>query len=830
MGTATGWHFILVLLLLVGAVLKSQPTPGIASPVVAEKLPLASIQKIDFRRDIYPLLKQSCFTCHSGPTPKSGYRLDVRAVILGKSTGKPLAVAGHSADSRLIHLISGLLEEEVMPPPRSGKRLSPEQVGLLRAWIDQGVSWDEQLLPSPPEEKHWAFQPIQRPLLPVPRNASWSRTPVDAFVAAEHEKRGLTPAPEASRERLLRRLSLDLTGLPPTATEIESFLSDTAADACDRLVERLLDSPHYGERWGRHWLDVARYAESEGYENNHLRPYAWRYRDYVVRSFNEDKPFDWFIRQQVAGDELLPYSDENLIATGFLAAARYSSNEEDKALQRNDVLVDMTNATTSAILGLTFSCAQCHDHKFDPITQQDYYRFQGFFVKGQMNNLLLKDPTLWQNYEAAKPAAFEPAVQLRDLLLDQARTRLMQQAGKKRSHEAKTRFKTEEIEMALSGDDKQLYDALKRKIAALEKQLPDKPQTIGFYSPATSPTAVNTLPLKANYPLPYSPEELKKTKPCLLIRGDVHQRGPELEVGWPKVLGPMSTDQVERRPRMVLADWLTEPSQPLTARVWVNRIWQHHFGRGLCSTPGDLGTRGAKPTHPALLDYLAAELMGNRWSTKHVHRLIVRSATYRQAAQENTANARIDPDNQYLWHWTPRRLEAEIIRDIVLAVSGELDRTMGGPGLPLSERTPWRNEVPHENEKVLRRSLYLEQRRNESPPVQDLFDGPTANESCASRHVSTVPLQPLFLLNSAFMRNRARAFATEVDKQAGKEPQRQVDLAFRLALGRLPDESERRIALTLFTSPGEGLTTSEQSALVRFCHLLFNLNEFVYQE
>jgi hypothetical protein len=688
-------------------------------------------------------------------------------------------------------------------------------------------------------------------------------------------------------------VTLDLTGLPPTPGEVRRFLADTRPNAYERLVERLLASPHYGERWGRHWLDVARWADSEGYEYNFLRPDAWRYRDYVVRSFNADKPFDRFVTEQIAGDELLPYRDENLIATGFLAAARYSSNEEDKAMQRNDVLVDITNATASAFLGLTMACAQCHDHKFDPITQRDYYRLHGFFVQGQMNNLVLKDPRLHRQYEASISEAYTTAEKLRRSIYEEAHarrvaearqalpaeTRLALETPEKRrtprqrdlaKHaEAGLRFSTAEVEKSITGEDRKLYDALKTKIDALARSLPRKPQTIGFYSPVTSPTPVEVLQMEALYPLPYDPETLRTTRPRLLIRGDVHQPGPELDAGWPAVFGPTlratkddqrpatndqrpttnspsqererrdpragaprppsgsrgSTDRPATRsdagrPRTALAAWLVSPSNPLTARVWANRIWQYHFGRGIVATPGDFGVRGARPSHPELLDWLASELIRSKWSTKHLHRLIVHSATYRQASRPHAGNARIDPQNVYLWRWQPRRLEAEAIRDAMLSVSGELLPTIGGPGVALV-KDKFANEIPEENGTPLRRSLYLEQRRDMFPRMQMLFDGPTANESCPRRHVSTVPLQPLFLLNSPFVLERARAFARRVAARAGPDPDRQGEEERLLALGRPPEPAERDAVREMLDAP---------SGLVHLCHLIFNLNEFVYLE
>ncbi|MCI0463366.1 MAG: PSD1 and planctomycete cytochrome C domain-containing protein [Gemmataceae bacterium] len=804
------------------------------------KLPPAAQGTVDFRREVYPLLSSRCFPCHKGADASSGYRLDLRGELLGETTGKSAVAVGNSADSRLIHLVAGLVPGKRMP--QKGDPLTAREIGLLRAWIDQGLKWDESLLPAVASApKHWAFRPLLAAEPPRVKNTTWVRNPIDAFIAARHEAKGLTPAAEASSRTLIRRLTLDLTGLPPTPEEVEAFVTGRADVADERLVERLLTSPHHGERWARHWLDVARWAESEGYESNHVRPYAWRYRDWVVRALTTDHPFDRFVREQVAGDEMLPYRDENLIATGFLAGARLSSNEEDQGRQRNDMLVDITNATGNAFLGLTMHCAQCHSHKFDPISARDYYRFQGFFVKGQVANLALRAPELWAAFETARPPEYEPAVKLQHALFESARARLTERARKALSAEAlqalaipsekrtpqqeklareadlKFQFTPNQIENAIAAEDKALYAELKKKLASMEKKMPDRPQTFGFYSPATSPTKIDVLPMKGFYPLPYRPSELKSARPYLLVSGEIHRRGPQVDVGWPAVFGPVKPDAIEKHPRLALAGWLTSPRNPLTARVWVNRLWQYHFGRGLVATPSDFGLKGTPPTHPDLLDWLAAELVRSGWSTRHIHRLIVTSATYRQSSQPHAGNAKLDPDNKLWWSWSPRRLEAEAVRDSMLAVSGELDRRAGGPSDP-------------DSKKSVRRSLYLFQRRANVPAFQPLFDGPNAVlESCAVRHVSTVPLQALFLLNNEFSVARAKAFAQRVLARAGEDRERQVSEAFALALGRPPDEADRAAARRFFAVQAEGEGGMEP-ALVRFCQALLNANEFVYLE
>ncbi len=809
-------------------------------------LPPAASQTVDFRRDIYPILNEHCFECHKGHDATSGYRLDQKSDMLGETDGKVLVKVGDSAGSRLIHLIAGQVPRKRMPadgrPP-----LTAGQIGLLRAWIDQGMKWDEKVLPvERPVSAHWAFQAVKTAKPPTPLvGFARSDNPIDAFIRAKQQAAGLTPATEADRRTLIRRLALDLIGLPPTPAELETALNDRSSTWYENLVERYLASPHYGERWARHWLDLARYGDSEGYESDHPRPYMWRYRDYVVASFNADKPYDRFIREQLAGDELLPYSDENLIATGFLACARLSSNEEDKALQRNDVLVDMVNATAGTLLGVTFNCCQCHNHKFDPFSARDYYRFQGFFVKGAVNNLALQDRTLLAAYEAAKPPEYDAVFRLKETLFENARARLIAEAKKaltdqqraalgipaqqrtpeqeELAREAELKFQStpNRIEKGIADEDRPLYTELTKKLASLEKKMPDRPQTFGFYSPVSSPTKVEVLPMKGFYPPPYIPAELAAAKAHLLVAGEVRNRGPVLDAGWPALFGP-TPSEVNRKPRTVLADWMTDPKHPLTARVWVNRLWHYHFGKGIVETPSDFGTRGATPTHPELLDWLASELIRSGWSTKHMHRLIVCSSTYRQSSAPNAGNAKIDakidPANKLLWHWPLRRLESETIRDCALATTGELDATLGGPG-------------DTDDGKSVRRTIYLFQRRSRAPMMQKMFDGPSAaNESCPCRHVSTVPLQALFLLNNEYATRRAQALAGRLESLAGDDRDRQIETAFQLLLARPPAAAERLAARTFFEKQPVNPAAESPSALVLFCQAMLSINEFVYIE
>ena len=665
---------------------------------------------------------------------------------------------------------------------------------------------------APPSHEHWAFQPITRPVVPDVLSTEWVRTPVDSFVLAQLEQVGLAPSPPSPRHVLMRRLSANLLGIMPSAELVDSFIGDNAPGAYERYVEELLQSPHYGERWGRHWLDVARYAESGGYVENRDWAHVWRYRDWVVNCFNKDQPYDLFIQQQIAGDELLPYDDDNLVATGFLASARLATEELSCVRQENDMYVDIVNATSSAVLGLTMACCQCHDHMFDPSTQEDYYRMQAFFLRGYPGNLVLQD-------SVGDPGLHETASDLKEFDL-QVRGRVLAEgidefdeplasilrvapADRTPEQESQVRVARAQLNIRIAGcngfrineDEKKRLDELRGRLSG---QAAAAQQTRGFYSPVTSPHRVSVLPMSGNFPLIHDTGELSSRVPYLLTRGDPYRAEYPVTPGFPAVLDPEAADrEIGERPRTELARWLTSRQNPLTARVWVNRIWSYHFGGGLVATVGNFGLRGAQPTHPGLLDYLAMELIDSGWSTKHIQRLIVKSNTYRQSAKFDPARAEVDPDNQLYWRWPRRRLEAEAIRDMMLSSSGRLDSRVGGPNIPHGQPSD-------------RRSLYLSHRRDQPDEMRALFDGPTLiSASCAMRSVSTSAIQPLYLLNSPQAVNLAHAFAARLIQEAPDDLPRQVDLAFRYTLGRPPDEEEVSQSTGLIDHAREHLVPTE---------------------
>jgi hypothetical protein len=715
---------------------------------------------------------------------------------------------------------------------------------------------------------HWSFQPPRPQSPPATAYGAWIRTPVDAFVLARLEAAGLRPAPPADRATLLRRVTFDLIGLPPTPDETDAFLRDDRPDAYERVVERLLASPHYGERWAQHWLDVTRYAESDGYEADGERTHAWRYRDYVIRSFNEDKPYDRFVTEQLAGDELARDHDpreaaELLVATGFNRCGQVHlvGGNTDREVNRQEVLTEMADGAGAAFLGLTVGCARCHDHKFDPITQEDYYSLQAFFAASRFRDVDIATPSEkkaqkkarqeWEQRVAPlrkKVAALETPYRRRltetkKVSLGPAHREALDTAPQRRTGEQKKlaehaailiNVSWDELLAALSPEDKAQRTDWRKQIHELEARRPLPPPAAWAIG--------DTGPPPPSY---------------VLKRGNPHRKGRRVEPAFFHALaGPADrrcgTDLVgppARLTRCDLAQWLTRPDHPLTARVFVNRVWQHHFGKGLVATPNDFGLRGTPPSHPGLLDYLAREFVAHGWSVKHLHRLMVLSATYRQAGHspEAARGQTVDPDNRMLWHMRRSRLEGEALRDAALAVGGELNPAVGGPmvRLPLepevyqlifTEGEPdglW-PVTPDEREHA-RRSIYLYAKRNVRLPLLEAFDQPDRLFSCPARGQSIFAPQALILLNGPFMQGRAKAFAGRLARECGLDRGRQVERAYRLALGRMPNPAEVTTALAFFTGQEvllrrEGRTPREawHGALADFCLALLNCNEFLY--
>ena len=703
---------------------------------------------------------------------------------------------------------------------------------------------------TPAQKSHWAFQKIKAPQLPAVKSQSWAKNPIDAFVLAKLESRGLHPSPEADRVTLIRRVTFDLIGLPPTPEEVRAFVDDASPNAFEKVVDRLLASPHYGERWARHWLDLARYADSEGFKADETRPNVWRYRDYVVQSLNANKPYDRFVQEQIAGDELWPNDLSARIATAFNRHYPDEYNARNLMQRRQELLDDITDTTAAAFLGMTYACARCHDHKYDPILQADYYRLQAFYA-----NTAPDDKIPMMNAEEvaayrAKLAAWEEQtesirVQMDELLqpkrdqmvkefLDKYPPEVQAAIAKPAAertpyewqmyHKAKPNYEFDNttVGKALRGAAKAKYEHLKEQLTAYSSSHPGE------------------------FPLGVGMRDVSATAPAthVLRGGSYENREAEVAPGFLTMLAPGAADVKATANstgrRSALAAWLTSAENPLPARVMVNRMWHWHFGQGIVGTPSDFGIMGQRPTHPELLDWLANDFIQSGWDMKRMHKQIVTSATYRQSSLANDAGMKEDSRNRYLWRFPRQRLEGEAIRDAALAVSGALNAKLGGPsvmpelpaGMP-APRGGWTVSAPEDRN---RRSLYVFIRRNSRYPMLEAFDMPDTHESCGRRNATITAPQALALLNGKVVLDWAQAFANRVTREAGGDLSAQIDRAYELAYSRKPDASERDTVQTFFAKQkdtiarrGESADRAQAAALVDFCHMLLNSNEFIYR-
>lgn len=743
---------------------------GVAATIdYAALLPPASGRKVDFVADVQPILRERCFECHAEGNDEGGLNLGVRARVMEGGVGGPVLIRRDSAHSRLIHLVAGLREDAVMPP--DDDPLTAEQIGILRAWIDQGADWPAGADVLDPRmeraREHWAFQPLARPELPPVRNEDWGRTPIDRFILAALEANNLQPTERFAPRGLMRRVAFDVAGLPPTPEELDQFVdaSEHDADAAwESLVDRLLAGRQYGERWGRHWLDVARYADSDGQEADRDRPNAWHYRDFVIQAFNDDMPFDRFVRWQLAGDEYDPDNPAAVAATGFLTAGTNTVLEdtfleEERLRNRYNELDDILSTTGTAMLGLTIGCARCHDHKYDAISSREYYRLLSAFHSGDRAKVQL-------GKDGPEGLAF------RDFGPTPRTTWLFQRAD--------------------------FYDR-------------DQQVRLGFLQ--------------------------------------VLSRGRTADEYWDEARAeqplPDSTYQ-----RKALAEWMTDLDQgagPLLARVIVNRVWQHHFGAGLVGTVDDFGVRSDPPTHPELLEWLASDFVEHGWKLKRLHRLILTSAVYQQGDEFDPDRSAIDPENRLLSRMRPQRLEAEVLRDAILAASGTLNLEPYGPGfkpfIP-PEAVLARNlkdggypADAGDTPATHRRSVYMFHKRLVPYPLLQAFDRPDLLQSCGRRETTTVSPQALALLNDQFVRNRSLDFADRLLADAKNDNEQLVRRAFELALGRSPRESEQTASLAFITAQehhrserngNADKTQIHRLAVADFCQTMFSLNEFLY--
>lgn len=941
--------------------------PRVAAAAPAGAAPAAG-HKIDFRQQIQPILARQCVACHGPDKAEGGLRLtSEKSVFSEGDSGATPVVRGKPEESEIIRRILSDDPDVRMPP--HGKPVAPAQAALLSQWIKQGADW----------RGHWAFDPVEKRTPPAAAEPEWVRSPIDAFVLAKLEAEGLSPNPEADKIAWLRRATFDLIGLPPTPAEVQSFVNDASPKAYEQVVDRLLASPQYGERWGRHWLDVVRFAETNSFERDGKKPHAWRFRDYVIRSLNEDKPYDRFLREQLAGDEIEGGGNDALTATGYYRLGLWDDEPADRPQARFDGLDDLVATTSQVFLGVTLNCARCHDHKIDPFTQKDYYSFLSFFhnVSDMANDgprierPLFSDESSKAKYDEAvkvleaerNAAQLEVAAMERRLLaaynaetidagaaardLDDLEYRFFRDSWERLPKFDEIKFETEgklpkgkfDIRLATRDTDfgfvftgflivqkagKYTFDLDSDDGSRLfvdGKEILNRDGIHGTGDPqrAEVELAAGRIPVRLEYfqkshgkglmvawSGPGVPrrllsadqgregveaaskdlrrlmnevgerllgkeavadyrkkvknlEELKRKRvpidmalcvtefgdqappTFVMVRGNPHSPGEKVEPKFPGVLKGGEPKIVKRKHstgrRTALADWLLEPGNPLTARVMVNRVWQHHFGRGIVRSPNNFGLLGDPPTHPELLDWLAERFVAGGWKLKSLHKEMMLSSTYRMSTAHQDAGYAKDPMNNLFWKFDGRRLEAEEVRDAVLAVSGELNPAMYGPSVypEISKEVLQGQSIPGNGwnlketpENKARRSVYVHVKRSLILPILSDFDSADTDGSCAARFCTTQPTQALGMLNGKFTSDQAAVFARRLEREAGADAGNRIRRSIELAFSRpaRPEEVERGVKLLSSLKEKHGAT--EERALELYCLVLLNQNEFVY--
>lgn len=895
-----------------------------------------------FEKDIRPILKAHCFDCHGeGEQLKGGLDVRLRRLLVAGGEDGPAIVPGKPDQSELLKLVeSGKM-------PKRDKKLTPAEVALLRQWIATGAKTfrpEPTELPkgtagiSDEERSFWSFQPIRQPAVPKTKSRDRVRTPVDAFLVAAMKPAGVKFSPDADPVTLIRRATLDLTGLPPTPEEVEAFVRECAEEragenrktgrqengtaitppvfpssrspvfqfsgsAYERLIDRLLDSKHYGERWGRHWLDVAGYADSDGYSDaDPPRAYAYKYRDYVIRAFNDDKPFDRFLTEQLAGDELAKATQANaaavalageesrdlLVATGFLRMGVDGSATDalsDRDAVRNQVVADTLKIVSTSLLGLSVGCAQCHDHRYDPIPQADYYRLRAVFEPAydykQWRTPGERLVSLYTDDDRKKSAEVEA----------EAQKLAAEKEAKQKDYIAEALTKhLEKFDEALRGPLRAAYDTpADKRTPEQKKLLADNPSVninpgVLYQYNQKAADDLKAMDAKIGEIRGRKPVEdflSVLTEPAdhlpvtpVFHRGDYHQPKAVVPPGGLSVLNPLGQpiEFPSKNPglatsgrRLAFAQWLTSGTNPLVARVLVNRVWLHHFGRGLVNTPADFGAMGEKPSNPELLDWLASDFMQHGWKLKRLHRLILTSTAYRQSSRRDPKQDRRDPENRLYWRKPVERLDAEAIRDAMLATSGSLNPKMFGPPVPVrpdvygqivvgEDKTTGDNKMPVEtslNGEEFRRSVYVQVRRSRPLAMLHAFDAPVMEVNCERRQSCTVATQSLMLMNSQFLLDQAARFAARLETDAGADRAAQVRRAWQLAFQRAPTAAEQTEALAFVErqlshlaslppppagdkakkddkAKAEPKPTPERQALTDLCQALLGANEFLY--
>ena len=797
-------------------------------PMAEQAPPGEPINAAFFDKRVRPILERSCLGCHGVDSRLAGLDLRSREAALKGGLKGPALVPGIAEKSLLYKLISGTRAPQ-MPP---GGKLPKAEIAILKTWLDGGAPWSAESVKSAAKQVWWSFK---SPVRPVVANGGKRKTengnPIDSFVLAKLRESGLALNPPAGRRVLIRRAYLNLIGLPPTPEEVAAFESDRSADAWAKVVDRLLVSPHYGERWGRHYLDIVRYADSAGFEGDKDRPHNWRYRDYVIRSFNDDKPYDQLLKEQIAGDELRPGDREATIATGFMALGCEDFAQAKDARARADEIDDLVSTTGLAFLGLTVNCARCHDHKYDPIPMRDYYRLAAIFAPTDRKEIDIPTADERREIDAHNAGIESELAPLRAKakpLLDKG-GELAKKAGEKNPS-------PEAILAKLDEEEEKQLKAVLDEIAKIEKER------------------------KREYPKAFAvTDKAREFEPWHLnVRGDAFVKGEVVKPGFVCALpggeaeiGPESALPKSTGRRTKLAEWIASPKNPLTARVWMNRVWRHHFGRGLVNTPSNFGINGELPSHPELLDWLAVEFMqpsvraeassvkgpvsqrstlnAQRWSLKRIHRLILLSNTYQQSSEIRPDAMAKDPQNRLLWRMPVRRLEAEAVRDSTLSVAGTLNKEMYGPPIYPPVDSTLRADTfqgfnwpeGEDSPKTWRRSVYVKVKRSLLFPELEVFDCPEITNHVSTRNVTTTPLQALTMLNGPLTLRQAGFFAERLKRECGRDFTRIIERAYQLALCRPPTQRERKFSLSFLNHRGE-------SGILDFAHAVLNLSEFVY--
>lgn len=810
-----------------------------------EAKPFAAEDVAFFEKDVLPILRANCFACHGSEKKlQGGLKLTGRAEILQGGESGPAVDLKKPGESLLLQAIN---YDGLMMPPKG--KLPQAQIDLLTKWVQRGLPWSDKAVeakkahgaPVVDEEARnfWAFRPVVRPDVPTVNDPRWVRTPIDTFVHANLERHGVHPAPIASKETLLRRVYYALTGLPPSPKEVEEFIKDTSPDAYEKVVDRLLESRHYGEHWGRHWLDLVRYAESNSFERDNPKPFVWRYRDYVIRSFNNDKPYDQFIREQLAGDELDEVTADSIIATGYYRLGLWDDEPADPLLAYYDGLDDIVATTGQTFLGLTVNCARCHDHKIDPFPQRDYYGMLAFFhgirhygMRGDDSvaaaslrfigdeDARERQKTAVTDWEAKLADLSKQVAAIEDAVKDRLPGGEIDDFKFPRNRRDILRKHRGEL---ISGEEFDRYESLHRQRGQLERQ---------------RPTALEqALCVK---------EDAQPRDTFVLLRGNPQSHGDKVEPAFPSVLTVAGTKSpvIPSRDRSdssgrrrVLADWIASPNNLLTARVMVNRVWQYHFGRGLVRSSSNFGYMGTPPTHPELLDWLASEFIAKGWKLKPLHRLIVTSNTFRMSSKPASDVSTKDPENDWLSHIDLRRLTAEEVRDSILAVCGNLnvDKKDGPSVYPVIPREvlagqsqPGANWGKSSPEEAASRSVFVHIKRSLAVPLLASFDAADPDAPCPLRFTTTQPSQALALINSTFANEQAAIFARSLQREAGSDARRCVRLGLTRVMQRNPTDQEVARGVKFIEDNLQHEKVSADEALRRFCLLAINLNEFVY--